>query len=195
VYDVASNTGIASAGITYHPAGQGFYDSNFRLRPSTQSGMDGTFVLNGLPPGRITLDVSARKYAARELALHGTLTLDPVVAEFPQLAERHSFQRDRAGHFRSAYSVVPSLEGAVVALLLRVTGLDLRAPLAPSLIAALTASLLTAAAVALVYSAVARSRCRGTAALVAVGLGFGTNLWPMAARSRQLGRSDWISRI
>jgi len=76
VYDVASNTGIASAGITYHPAGQGFYDSNFRLRPSTQSGMDGTFVLNGLPPGRITLDVSARKYAAREL----DLTIDDDVA-------------------------------------------------------------------------------------------------------------------
>lgn len=72
VYDLASNTGIASAFITYHPAGEGFYQGNFRLRPNTQSGKDGTFVLNGLPPGRVTLDVSAQKYAAREL----DLTLD-----------------------------------------------------------------------------------------------------------------------
>jgi hypothetical protein len=69
VYDLASNTGIASASITYHPAGEGFYQGNFRLRPSTQSGTDGTFILNGLPPGRITLDVSAQKYAERDLDL------------------------------------------------------------------------------------------------------------------------------
>jgi carboxypeptidase family protein len=69
VYDLASNTAIASADITYHPAGEGFYDGNFRLRPSTESGKDGTFILSGLPPGRITLDVSAQKYAGRELDL------------------------------------------------------------------------------------------------------------------------------
>jgi hypothetical protein len=69
VYDLASNSGIASAYITYHPAGEGFYQGNFRLRPSTQSGKDGTFILNGLPPGRITLDVSANNYSSRELDL------------------------------------------------------------------------------------------------------------------------------
>jgi hypothetical protein len=69
VYDLASNTGIASAYITYHPAGEGFYQGNFRLRPDTRSSQDGTFVLSGLPPGRITLDVSARNYAQRELDL------------------------------------------------------------------------------------------------------------------------------
>jgi carboxypeptidase family protein len=69
VYDLASNSAIASAYISYHPAGEGFYQGNFRLRPSTQSGKDGTFVLNGLPPGRITLDVGAQKYAAREIDL------------------------------------------------------------------------------------------------------------------------------
>jgi carboxypeptidase family protein len=69
VYDLASNTAIASAYVTYHPAGEGFFQGNFRLRPNTQSGKDGTFILNGLPPGRITLDVSARNYAARELDL------------------------------------------------------------------------------------------------------------------------------
>jgi len=69
VSDAASNTGIASAYITYHPAGEGFYQGNFRLRPDTQSAKDGTFLLSGLPPGRITLDVSARGYASREIDL------------------------------------------------------------------------------------------------------------------------------
>jgi hypothetical protein len=67
VSDLASNTPIASAYITYHPSGEGFYQGNFRLRPSTQSGKDGTFALNGVPPGRITVDVSARSYAQREI--------------------------------------------------------------------------------------------------------------------------------
>jgi hypothetical protein len=129
-------------------------------------------------------DSQPTKFAARELALHGRLTLDAVVAAAPALAERSAFQRDRSGRYRSAYSVVPSIEAAAVAWLLSATGLvDLRAPLAPSLIAALTASLLTAGAIALVFAALARQTDRRTAALVAAGLGFGTNLWPLASRS------------
>jgi hypothetical protein len=129
-------------------------------------------------------DSQPTKYAARELALHGRLTLDAVVAAAPALGERHSFQRDLSGRYRSAYSVVPSLEAAAVAWLLAVTGLvDLEAPLAPGLIAALTASLLTAGAIALVYNAASRHTNRRTGLLVAVGLGLGTNLWPMASRS------------
>ncbi|MCY0672077.1 hypothetical protein OVX45_27375, partial [Klebsiella pneumoniae] len=73
---------------------------------------------------------------------------------------------------------------AVVALPLHTAGLvDLRAPLAPSLIASLTASLLTAMGVALVFVAAARRAGVGTAAFVALGLGLGTNLWPLASRS------------
>lgn len=129
-------------------------------------------------------DSQPTKYAARELALHGRLTLDAVVAGAPALAQRSAFQRDRQGRFRSAYSVVPSIEAAGVAWLLSATGLvDLMAPLAPSLVAALTASLLTAGAVALVFAALARQIDRRSAALVALGLGFGTNLWPLASRS------------
>lgn len=129
-------------------------------------------------------DSQPTKLAARELALHGRLTLDTVVAAAPALAERSAFQRDRAGHFRSAYSVVPSIEAAALAWVLHTTGIvDLAAPLAPSLIASLTASLLTAAAVALVFAALARHADRLTSALVAVGLAFGTNLWPLASRS------------
>jgi len=57
-------------------------------------------------------DSQPTKYAARELALHGRLTLDAVVASAPPLAERSAFQRDRSGRYRSAYSVVPSIEAA-----------------------------------------------------------------------------------
>ena len=129
-------------------------------------------------------DSQPTKYAARELALHGRLTLDAVVAAAPALGERSAFQRDRQGRYRSAYSVVPSIEAAAIAWLLHAMGLvDLMAPLAPGLIAALTASLLTAGAVALVFAALARRTHPHTAALVAVGLGFGTNLWPLASRS------------
>lgn len=129
-------------------------------------------------------DSQPTKFAARELALHGRLTLDAVVASAPALAERSSFQRDRSGRYRSAYSVVPSIEAAGVGWLLNATGLvDFTAPLAPSLIAALTASLLTACAVALVFAALARRTDMRTAAFVALGLGFGTNLWPLASRS------------
>lgn len=129
-----------------------------------------------------TYDSQPTKYAARELALYGRLTLDQVVARAPDYGRRAAFQRDRHGHYRSAYSVVPSIEAAIPAAFLHVTRLvDLRAPLAPSLIAKLTASLLTAAAVALVFAALARTFGIGTAALVAVGLGLGTNLWPLAS--------------
>jgi len=131
-----------------------------------------------------SFDSQPTKLAARELALHGRLTLDASVARVPSLAGRSGFQLDRAGHYRSAYSVVPSIEAALPASLLHVTRLaDLRAPLAPGLVAALTASLLTAGAVALVFAALARRTDSRTAALVALGLGLGTNLWPLASRS------------
>ncbi len=131
-----------------------------------------------------SFDSQPTKFAARELALHGRLTLDAVVAQAPALAERHSFQRDRAGRFRSAYSVVPSIEGAVVARVLAATRvIDLESPLAPGLIAVATASLLTAAGVALVFAALVRVAQWRVAAWVAVGLAFGTNLWPLASRS------------
>ena len=127
-------------------------------------------------------DSQPTKFAARELALYGRLTLDTVVAMAPDYGTRSAFQRDRHGHYRSAYSVVPSIEAAIPASILHVTRLvDLRAPLAPNLIAKLTASVLTAASVALVFSALAGTFGIKTALLVALGLGLGTNLWPLAS--------------
>ena len=95
-----------------------------------------------------TVDSQPAKFTARELALRGTLVLDRVVAERPGLAERAAFARDLQGHVRSAYPLPSALIAAVPATLLHYSGLvDLEAPLGPNLVAALTASLLTAAAV------------------------------------------------
>lgn len=69
VYAEASGVGIASAGIGFRIAGQHPYEGNWRLRPRTQSQVGGAFVLDGIPPGRITLSVGANNYAGRELDL------------------------------------------------------------------------------------------------------------------------------
>lgn len=130
------------------------------------------------------IDSQPTKLAARALARDGVLTLDRDVAERPALAERVSFQRDRSGHMRSAYSVVPSLIAAVPAWMLSRSGLlDLDAPLAPSLIASLTASLLTAGAGVLVFLALVRIVWHKVALYTAIGLGLGTNYWALLSRT------------
>jgi hypothetical protein len=67
VYDQASQVGIASATISFREAAMGRYDGNWRSRPQFKSSKDGSFVLKGVPPGRMTLEVSANDYAGREL--------------------------------------------------------------------------------------------------------------------------------
>ncbi len=67
VYDGASQAGIASASIGFREADTGRFEGNWRTRPHVSSSKDGSFVLNGVPPGRITLEVSANDYASREL--------------------------------------------------------------------------------------------------------------------------------
>ena len=92
-------------------------------------------------------DSQPTKLAARSLALRGNLRLDEDVRRIPQLADRVSFAKDLQGHYRSAYSPVGSLFGAVTATGMRLLGADLDAPRGPNLIAKLTASTLTALAV------------------------------------------------
>jgi len=129
-------------------------------------------------------DSQPTKLAARELLLRRTLALDHVVAATPEYARRPGFARAIDGSVRSAYSVVPALEAAGLGALLWALGVvDPEAPLAASLIAKLTASLLTSVAVALAFLT-ARRRVAGTgAALVALGFGLGTNLWAIASQS------------
>jgi hypothetical protein len=130
------------------------------------------------------IDSQPTKLAARALARDGVLTLDRDVAERPALAARVSFQKDRYGHTRSPYSVVPSLIAAVPAWILSRTGLiDLDAPRAPNLIAALTASLLVTGAVVLVFLSLSRIVSQRAAFYTALGLGLGTNYWALLSRT------------
>jgi hypothetical protein len=130
------------------------------------------------------VDSQPTRLAARALARDGVLTLDRDIAEKPGLAERLAFQKDRQGHTRSAYSVVPSIIAAVPAWILSRTGiLDLDAPLASNLIAAVTASLLTAAAVVLVFLSLIRLVPLNAALFTAISLGLGTNYWPILSRT------------
>lgn len=67
VVDEITGDGIASATIRFREASVGRYEDNFRLRPSERSQKDGSFVLQGVPPGGVRLEVSANNYAAREM--------------------------------------------------------------------------------------------------------------------------------
>lgn len=67
VYDETSGAGIAAASVSFRDANVGRYEGNFRLRVSTTTSKDGSFVLDGVPAGNIILAVSAQKYAGREL--------------------------------------------------------------------------------------------------------------------------------
>ncbi|HKB49149.1 MAG TPA: hypothetical protein VKC57_15695 [Ktedonobacterales bacterium] len=130
------------------------------------------------------VDSQPTRLAARALARDGVLTLDRDIAEKPGLAQRLAFQKDLRGHTRSAYSVVPSIIAAVPAWILSRMGVvDLDAPLAPNLIAVLAASLLTAAAVVLVFLTLIRLVPLRAALYTAIGLGLGTNYWPMLSRT------------
>jgi len=136
-------------------------------------------------------DSQPTKLAARALVLRGNLRLDDDVARIPLLAERVSFARDLRGRFRSAYSPVGSLFGAVTGLVMRALGADLNAPFAPNLIAVVTASTLTAAAVCLVFVTLTRIASRGAALAVAIGLGLGTNFW--ALHSQTLAQHEVVA--
>lgn len=136
-------------------------------------------------------DSQPTKFAARGLVLRHTLTLDDDVAKQPLLAERAPFQRDRNGHYRSAYSPVASIFGAVTAQLLVWIGADLDAPRGANLIAALTASALVAAALGFVFLTLTRFGSPGVALAVTIGLGLGTNWWGTFART--LGQHEVVA--
>jgi len=136
-------------------------------------------------------DSQPTKLAARSLALRGNLRLDEDVRRIPQLADRVSIAKDLKGHYRSAYSPIGSIFGGVTALVLRAVGADLDAPRGPNLIAKLTASILTAAAVWLVFVTLTRFSSRGVALAVSFGLGLGTNFW--ALHSQTMAQHDVVA--
>lgn len=135
-------------------------------------------------------DSQSTKFAARELVARGTLTLDRVVELIPRFAERPAFARTVDGHYRSAYPVLPSILAAGPAWALAAAGLlDLEAPLAPTIIAKLSASLLVTFAVVFAFIVASQRNSTTGAALVAIGYGpvcgFAT---PAVGRSKPASR-------
>ena len=144
--------------------------------------MFGLYNANGREIG--SYDSQPTKYAARELLLRGTLSLNHVVGKTPELGKRTPFVQTRNGRYRSAYSPVPAVIAAGLTWPFWKTGLmDIRAARAPSLMAAVTASMLVAIAVALAFL-IARQRLSMERSLVvATGFGAGTGLWSTASQT------------
>jgi hypothetical protein len=129
-------------------------------------------------------DTQPTKFAARELLLRGTLSLNHVVGATPQYATRWGFILAADGNYRSIYSPVPALMAAAVTWPLWQAGLfDARAPLAPGLMAVLTASVLVSLAVTFAFLHARRVLPRGRAVLLAAGLGLGTGFWSTASQT------------
>jgi len=129
-------------------------------------------------------DSQPTKYAARELLLRGTLSLNYVVGKTPELGTRNAFVQTRNGRYRSAYSPVPAIIAAGLTWPFWKAGLiDVRAARAPALMAAVTSSLLVAIAVALAFLTARTSLSGGRSLLLAIGLGAGTGYWSTASQT------------
>ena len=129
-------------------------------------------------------DSQPTKYAARELLLRGTLTLNYVVGATPQLRERPAFVAARDGRYRSAYSPVPAIAAAAICWPLWQAGIiDIRAPLGANMIAKFSASLLTAAAVTVAFFTARRYTSTRRALFVAAALGVGTGYWSTTSQT------------
>jgi hypothetical protein len=140
------------------------------------------FNANGRELG--TYDSQPSKFLAREILTSHTLTLDDTVAKQPAYGERPGFVRAADGHYRSAYSIVPAIEAAVVGWPLATLHIiDLTGPLSPNLIAKLTASLLSSIAVLFAFLTARRYASDTISAVVALGFGLGTNVWALASQT------------
>ncbi|MFZ2507686.1 MAG: carboxypeptidase regulatory-like domain-containing protein, partial [Steroidobacteraceae bacterium] len=105
VYDEASGAGIAAATIAFRESDMGRFEGNFRSRVRVTSEKNGSFVLEGVPSGRVTLDIWAQDYAGREL--------DIVVSdETPPLEVGLSIGGTIAGRLTAADGITP-VAGAV----------------------------------------------------------------------------------
>ncbi len=148
------------------------------------------FNLNGREIG--TVDSQPAKYLALEIASHHTLTLNHVVGRVPALLARPGIARDRHGNYRTVYPIPSALFGAVTAWILAALRLvDLRAPLAATLVAKLTASFLAALGVGCAFLVASKRLSGRQAILVALAFGLATNVW--ATVSQTLWQQEtWI---
>jgi len=129
-------------------------------------------------------DSQPTKFEAREFLLRGTLSLNHVIGATPEYADRWGFILTADGTYRSVYSPVPAILAAVLTWPFWKAGIiDIRAPLAPALMAKTTASILVASAVTLAFVTARRRISRRRAILVALGLGLGTGFWSVASQT------------
>ena len=129
-------------------------------------------------------DSQPTKYAARELLLRGTLSLNYVVGRTPELGNRPAFVKANDGRIRAAYSPVPAIAAASLMWPLWKTGLiDVRAPGAPSTIAAVSAAALVSLAIACTFLTLRARLSPAQSFVVAAGLGLGTGFWPTASQT------------
>lgn len=129
-------------------------------------------------------DSQPTKYAARELLLRGTLSLNYVVGKTPELGKRSAFVQTRSGRIRAAYSPLPAIAAAALTWPFWKLGLvDIRAGRAPALMAAVTSATLVALAVALAFLTARHHLSTRRSLLLAAGLGLGTGLWPTASQT------------
>jgi hypothetical protein len=129
-------------------------------------------------------DSQPAKFLAIEIAEHHSLALGHTVGRIPALAERPAFLRDRRGNYRSAYPLPsPLIAGGFAWMLSRLHVVDLDAPLAPALIAKVTASAMTALAVAFALAAASQRASLARASLIALAFGAGTNLWASVSQT------------
>jgi len=131
-----------------------------------------------------SFDSQPTKLAARELLVHHTLALNYAVGAAPELITRQGFVLARDGRYRSAYSPVPALLSAAIAWpAWRLGIVDLQAPRAPALVAAVSASLLTSIAVVFAFLCARQRLSLRRAMLLAIGFGLGTGLWSTASQT------------
>ena len=140
------------------------------------------FNANGREIG--SYDTRPTALAARELLLRGTLALNHVVGATPEYGRRWGVILAKDGRYRSVYSpVAPVIAAALTWPFWKAGAIDIRAPLAPALMAKAAASTLVALAVTVCYLTARRVLPRRRALLVAIGLGLGTGLWSSASQT------------
>lgn len=129
-------------------------------------------------------DTRPTSFAAREMLLRGTLGLNHVVGRTPDYAQRWGVILAHDGRYRSIYSPVPPLMAAGLMWPFWQTGLiDIRAPLAPQLIAKAAASTIVALAVAISFVTARKWLSRAGSWLLALAWGLGTGLWSTASQT------------
>ena len=140
------------------------------------------FNANGREIG--TYDSQPTKFAARQLALRGTLTLDEIVTQLPPLKERPGFTLARDQHWRTRYPLAPVLPAAALGFVLHHAGaVNLEALYSANIVAKFTASGLVTLAVLFALWSARHYASDRVAVLVALGLGLGTGLWPTVSQT------------